>query len=640
MSDLYNNLIVKSSFIDETLPQKPLSLKEYFREIYSEPENIFLNNNEKKDFIVIYLESYEKTFLDTELFPNLSNWLNVFAAESSNYSNIHQAYGTSWTMWGMVGSQCGIPLVHSKEADGSFLAGSNCIGDILSENWYDLEYVGGAEKSFADKDSFYATHNFRSIEWAEEIESINTYDWWEYDDTLFAHSLEKIKNLEEQTDPYGLFMLTMDTHGKDGVLSESCKIQYSQDDSILNSYFCTDSLVIDFISDARKINPDLHVFIISDHYAMNHSETIDVLNEFQNKRRILFLSNDGNTKAAEIKKEGNTFDIAPTILADLWFKTERLWYWVNLNSTLTSVQWVYNTGLPRFNKFLKEQIATQLQSKNKILAQKDIKNQIEKQKFIQETLADEIEKIEEKKEEEEEQVEITILSEIENKRIAHAGWGYNNTTYTNSLDALNANKDDFDLFEIDLSWTSDNKLVCIHDWLWWPENHLWIYDTTNTVLDYKTFNDLAKWYKDYTPCNLESLVWWLQDNPEKFLVPDIKEKNTEALTLISKTYPEIQNRIIAQIYQPSEYEKVSNIWYENIIWTTYKYTESNEQILVELGKMNLFAVSMDRPRMESGLSQMTSSAWYFTYVHTLNTRSELAGARNAWVDEIMTDFFK
>ena len=662
-SEMYDTLIVQSSFTTNSWPHRPWTLKEYFQDIYSEPQNTSLREIEKKDFIVIYLESYEKTFLSTDIFPNLSNWLNTFALSSKNYSNIHQAYGTSWTMWGMVWSQCGIPLVHSKENDGGFLAGSTCIGDILSENWYDLQYVGGAKKSFADKDSFYTSHSFDSIEWAEEIDSENTYDWWEYDDTIFSHSLEKIKNLEQQQDPYGLFMLTMDTHGKNWVMSDACKIKYSQDESILNSYFCTDSLVSNFIDDARNINPDLHVFLISDHYAMNHSETIDILNEFQNQRRILFLSNDGVSVGTDILKEWNTYDVAPTILWDLWFETERLWYGINLSSELTSVQWVYNTGLPRFNTFLKEQISAQLRNKQERQSQIDEEKKAKQEKsheqekkiilentLIKEAIAKELEENYEQQKQvimalEREQVKIlesekNIFSQIKNKRIAHAWWAYKGKTYTNSLDSLNANKDTYEIFEIDLSWTADDKLVCIHDWLWGPENHLWIYDTNNTVLDYKEFNTLATSYKDYTACNLESLINWLKNNPNTFLVPDIKEKNVEALKVISKKYPEMQDRIIAQIYQPNEYQQIWNTWYKNIIWTTYKYTGTNKQILLELAEMDVVALAMDTTRMENGLAQMTSSAWYYTYVHTLNSTEELQIAQNAWVDEIITDFLK
>lgn len=50
------------------------------------------------------------------------------------------------------------------------------------------------------------------------------------------------------------------------------------------------------------------------------------------------------------------------------------------------------------------------------------------------------------------------------KLIAHAGDGYREEMYTNSINALNTNKKNFDLFEIDFVTTSDGELVCLHDW--------------------------------------------------------------------------------------------------------------------------------------------------------------------------------
>ena len=48
--------------------------------------------------------------------------------------------------------------------------------------------------------------------------------------------------------------------------------------------------------------------------------------------------------------------------------------------------------------------------------------------------------------------------------IAHAGGGYKNLTYTNSIDSLQLNKKNYELFELDFFLTDDGKLVCAHDW--------------------------------------------------------------------------------------------------------------------------------------------------------------------------------
>ena len=49
--------------------------------------------------------------------------------------------------------------------------------------------------------------------------------------------------------------------------------------------------------------------------------------------------------------------------------------------------------------------------------------------------------------------------------IAHAGGGINGLTYMNSLEAIDLNYSlGLRYFEIDFSWTNDDRLVCIHDW--------------------------------------------------------------------------------------------------------------------------------------------------------------------------------
>jgi arylsulfatase A-like enzyme len=49
--------------------------------------------------------------------------------------------------------------------------------------------------------------------------------------------------------------------------------------------------------------------------------------------------------------------------------------------------------------------------------------------------------------------------------VAHAGGGIKGRSYTNSLEALDENyRRGFRFFELDFNWTSDNQLVCIHDW--------------------------------------------------------------------------------------------------------------------------------------------------------------------------------
>ena len=55
-----------------------------------------------------------------------------------------------------------------------------------------------------------------------------------------------------------------------------------------------------------------------------------------------------------------------------------------------------------------------------------------------------------------------INSEKNLPLIAHAGGGFNDLTYTNSIDALELNKKNYKFFELDFFLTDDGKLVCAH----------------------------------------------------------------------------------------------------------------------------------------------------------------------------------
>src|SRR5689334_12250244 len=67
--------------------------------------------------------------------------------------------------------------------------------------------------------------------------------------------------------------------------------------------------------------------------------------------------------------------------------------------------------------------------------------------------------------------------------VAHACGEYDGITYTNSLNALNANYNrGFRYFEIDFNYTSDGHIVLIHDWTGTGKK---LFGTSNTVYSYK-----------------------------------------------------------------------------------------------------------------------------------------------------------
>lgn len=222
------------------------------------------------------------------------------------------------------------------------------------------------------------------------------------------------------------------------------------------------------------------------------------------------------------------------------------------------------------------------------------------------------------------------------KRIAHAGWIYNWDIYTNSIDALENNKKYFNYFELDFSWTSDNNIVCIHDWEWAFVKNFWV-NLNWLIPDYSTFNKYVQNNIKYKNCTLDSLTKWLDNNKYTYIITDIKSKNIEALKYIVEKYPNYIDRFIPQIYDPINYDLVKKMWYKNIIWTLYKYWESNDTVLYYSKKMNLFAVVMPKERAESGLGILLKLNNSYNYVHTINSLEELVKFKKLWINEVYTD---
>lgn len=298
-----------------------------------------------KNLVYIYLESYEQLYLDETLFPGLSENLNTLKSQAQVFSNIHQVFGTNWTIAWMVGSQCWIPLVGSLEhTEGKFLPKAYCMSDILKNIWYSLSYIGWADLKFAQKWNFYETHSFDTVLWKQELRNdINSneslHDWWYDDDIILEKVFEEYERLSKQETPFALFTINLDTHWDEGTLSQACKdIEYTETynsewkHSILNAYKCTDRLVWRLVEKIQNSQyaEDTIIVLSSDHYAMNHNNSVELLQERETERRNLFMLLDNSTPAHKHTRTGTILDIAPTVLTSMWIKTEALWLWRNL----------------------------------------------------------------------------------------------------------------------------------------------------------------------------------------------------------------------------------------------------------------------------------------------------------------------
>ncbi len=222
-------------------------------------------------------------------------------------------------------------------------------------------------------------------------------------------------------------------------------------------------------------------------------------------------------------------------------------------------------------------------------------------------------------------------------RIAHAGGEIKNIDYTNSIDALNKSYEKgFRYFEIDFSFTEDDSLVCLHDWDSTFEKLFGF--KTDKKLKLNEFKQLISEKSDFEICTLTSLIDWIEENPESYIITDAKENNLKVLDVISRSVPNFETRIIPQIYSPENFYEVKNMGYKQIIWTLYLYRYSNKNILNFIEQFNgSFAITMPKGRARSSLPRTLAKMNISSYTHTINLKEEEMLFRRNNITEIYTD---
>jgi phosphoglycerol transferase len=289
------------------------------------PDDIFIPR--KKNIVYLYLESFERTFLDDRLFPGLAPNLRELEKQGLAFTNIGDIYGTRWTIAGMVASQCGLPLepMPNVNEPGSFMPKAICLGDVLKQNGYETSYLGGASLRFGGKGTFYRTHQFDTVAGLEEhlerfpLGSLAYSHWGLYDEDLFKLAREELARLATIDKPFAFFLLTLDTHPPSGFPSAVCEgIKYAKSENpMLNSFHCSDRLAGNFIREmmASELADDTLFVIASDHLALKN-DAHEALQPIAERRNLFFIL-DKNGTPGSIAKFGSPLDIAPSLLAYL-----------------------------------------------------------------------------------------------------------------------------------------------------------------------------------------------------------------------------------------------------------------------------------------------------------------------------------
>lgn len=239
--------------------------------------------DEQKNLVLIFLESGEEAFSDTELFEeNMLQPLESATEDWARFERLDVYNGGGWTMAGLVGTECGVPLrgagvgvsdINSNEigADAeSYMPGAVCLGDVLADAGYRNVFLGGADASFASKEDFLRSHGYDEVKdlktWQAEGET-EFSEWGLSDRGLMEQAKAEVSRLHESGQPFNLTVLTLDTHEPVPDF-DYCPVE--SEEPAVSAYRCSFAQVAGFIDYMREMGylEDTAVFITGDHPKM------------------------------------------------------------------------------------------------------------------------------------------------------------------------------------------------------------------------------------------------------------------------------------------------------------------------------------------------------------------------------------
>lgn len=315
---------------DSTLSHLPKNF-DWVNAWYVKPKVHLPTGSKPKNLIWLYVESLEDYRVSPQKHPRLAGLKSV---KVNSYQYLP---GTTWTIGGMVSSQCGIPLLPFGLYSGNgfsdvpfFLKKAQCLGDVLKSSGYRLEFIGGADQNFAGKGTFLKNHGFSNVVSKRQIaertgQPLSKEAWGYSDDVIFKIALEDVKRLKQSGKPFFLSMLTLDTHGPKGNLSEYCRNNgYVQETSSI--FDCVISQTENFIDDLQQagILDDTVLVISGDHSFMGPKKAgwnLLVSQKVRDNSRLFFtvIHPDGKKIMADTM---NHFDMFPTVLSSLGYEIE------------------------------------------------------------------------------------------------------------------------------------------------------------------------------------------------------------------------------------------------------------------------------------------------------------------------------
>lgn len=231
----------------------------------------------------------------------------------------------------------------------------------------------------------------------------------------------------------------------------------------------------------------------------------------------------------------------------------------------------------------------------------------------------------------------------ENKLISHAAGSIDGKSYTNSKNAFKRSyTNGHRLFEIDVSVTSDGKLVARHGW----EDDLYQHLNNNQLpVNYKKFMN-SYYYNKYKPMDFEDILTILKENKDVYIILDGKVESPKDVEKLYKKINEqtknlksnYKKRLIPQMFYKQDLSILRNYGFHDVVYVVGREKFTPESLTKFCDANDIRVVSLSRNRTTEKLVKALDKKNIKCYMYTLNNKTEMKKYLDIGVHGFFTDF--
>lgn len=322
-------------------PEKNASYSEFFVKNYVNPDSVKITAPEqKRNLILIYLESLETTFADkehggnqdTNLIPEITelSLQNLsFGKNNQLIGGGYDASGSNSTFCAMHARSLGIPSV-TKYKTSPISQHYTSLYKILNKNNYNQVFFQANSGLYNEFQYFMVNQNVDEVYGPEElvkrlnpslVKQIKREHFMAgHDKDAFTIAKQFLDTLSE---PFALTFFTIDTHAPSGLYDPECikaSDENNEDERLKAAERCVSRELDKFLTTlkSKPFYNNTTIIIFGDHQFMGTR----LVKDATNRRWVNIFINTPKTPVASEKRFFTDIDMFPTILSSINFDIE------------------------------------------------------------------------------------------------------------------------------------------------------------------------------------------------------------------------------------------------------------------------------------------------------------------------------